>query len=87
MRSKNLELNQALAFDKLEEFVRQEEARGAELVRGSDFERALALLTVQRQTRSRIYSRTPSLGLAPIRLTVRCRPLASNAVLRPNPQN
>jgi hypothetical protein len=55
MRSKNLELNQALAFDKLEEFVRQEEARGAELVRGSD-ERALALLTVQRQTRSRIYS-------------------------------
>ena len=46
MRSKNLELNQALAFDKLEEFVRQEEARGAELVRGSDFERALALLTV-----------------------------------------
>jgi hypothetical protein len=56
MRSKNLELNQALAFDKLEEFVRQEEARGAELVRGSDFERALALLTVQRQTRSRIYS-------------------------------
>jgi hypothetical protein len=55
MRSKNLELNQALAFDKLEEFVRQEEASGAELVRGSDFERALALLTVQRQTRSRIY--------------------------------
>ena len=51
MRSKNLELNQALAFDKLEEFVRQEEARGAELVQGSDFERALALLTTQRRTR------------------------------------
>jgi hypothetical protein len=48
MRSTALELSQALAFDKLEEFVRQEEARGAELVQGSDFERALALLIIQR---------------------------------------
>jgi hypothetical protein len=62
MRSKNLELNQALAFDKLEEFVRQEEARGAELVQGSDFERALALLTIQRRTRSRIYSPNQASG-------------------------
>jgi hypothetical protein len=52
MRSTPLELSQALAFDKLEEFVRQEEARGAELVQGSDFERALALLIIQRRTRS-----------------------------------
>jgi hypothetical protein len=52
MRSRSLELNQALAFDKLEEFVRQEEARGAELVQGSDFERALALLITQRRTGS-----------------------------------
>jgi hypothetical protein len=72
MRSKNLELNQALAFDKLEEFVRQEEARGAELVRGSDFERALALLTVQRQTRSRIYSPNskPRIGSHPFNGTL-----------------
>ena len=72
MRSKNLELNQALAFDKLEEFVRQEEARGAELVRGSDFERALALLTVQRQTRSRIYSPNskPRISLHPFNGTL-----------------
>ena len=53
MRSRPLDLNQALAFDKLEQFVRQEEeARGAELNRGSDFERALALLITQRRTRS-----------------------------------
>jgi hypothetical protein len=55
MRSRPLELNQALAFDKLEEFVRQEEARGAELVQGSDFERALALLITQRRTNSIAY--------------------------------
>ena len=52
MRSRPLQLNQALALNKLEEFVRQEEARGAELAQGSDFERALALLTTQRRTRS-----------------------------------
>ena len=46
-----LELKEALALDKLEEFVRQEEARGAELVQGTDYERALALLTVQRRSR------------------------------------
>jgi hypothetical protein len=52
MRPRPLDLNQALASDKLEEFVRQEEARGAELVQGSDFERALALLITQRGSRS-----------------------------------
>jgi hypothetical protein len=51
MRPRPLDLNQALASDKLEEFVRQEEARGAELVQGSDFERALALLITQRGNR------------------------------------
>lgn len=50
-RSISLNLNQALALDKLEEFVRQEQARGAELVMGSDFERALALLITQRRIR------------------------------------
>jgi len=50
MRSRStLTLNQALAIDRLEEFVWQEEAFGAELVKGSDFERALALIITQRQ--------------------------------------
>jgi hypothetical protein len=52
MRSRPLNLEQALASDKLEEFVRQEEARGAELTKGSDYERALALLTTQRRAES-----------------------------------
>ena len=52
MRSRPLNLEQALASDKLEEFVRQEEARGAELTKGSDYERALALLTTQRRAKS-----------------------------------
>jgi hypothetical protein len=48
MRSRStLNLNQALAIDRLEEFVRQEEAFGAELAKGYDFERALALLITQ----------------------------------------
>jgi hypothetical protein len=51
VRSISLNLNQALALDKLEEFVRQEQDRGAELVMGSDFERALALLITQRRIR------------------------------------
>jgi hypothetical protein len=48
MTLRPLNLNQALAFDRLEEFVRQEEESGAELVKGSDFERALALLITRR---------------------------------------
>lgn len=51
MRSRSLNLNHALASDKLEEFVCQEQVHGAELVRGSDFERALALLVTQRRVR------------------------------------
>ena len=51
MRSISLNLNQALALDKLAEFVRQEQVRGAELVMGSDFERALALLITQHRIR------------------------------------
>jgi hypothetical protein len=45
-----LTLRQALASDRLAEFVRQAEARGAELASGSDFERALALLITQRRS-------------------------------------
>jgi len=47
----HLTLRAALAADRLEDFVRQEEARGVELGSGSDFERALALFLVQRGLR------------------------------------
>ena len=39
-----LTLREALASDRLDAFVRQEEASGVELVMGSDLERALALV-------------------------------------------
>ena len=45
-----LTLREALASDRLEDFVRQEEARGVELANGSDLERALALLITQRRS-------------------------------------
>ena len=48
MDGSRLTLRAALAADLLEDFVRQEEAHGVELEIGSDFERALALLLVQR---------------------------------------
>ena len=40
----NLRLSEALAADRLDDFVQQEVAMGAELVNGSELERALALL-------------------------------------------
>jgi hypothetical protein len=46
-----LTLRAALAANRLDDFVRQEEARGVELCSGSDFERALALFLVQRGLR------------------------------------
>jgi hypothetical protein len=48
MGRKQLTLREALASDLLDAFVEQEEARGAELTRGSDLERALALLVTIR---------------------------------------
>ncbi|MGH6737124.1 MAG: hypothetical protein ACRECX_13770 [Methyloceanibacter sp.] len=48
MNDQNLSLRAALAQDRLEDFVRQAEAYGVALDRGSEFERGLALLTVQR---------------------------------------
>jgi hypothetical protein len=42
-----LTLREALASDRLAEFVRQAEASGVELARGSELERALALLITQ----------------------------------------
>ena len=44
MRRNYLTLGEALASHRLDAFVRQEEARGVELVYGSELERALALL-------------------------------------------
>ena len=49
MGRKRLTLREALASDQLEDFVQQEEARGAELAKGSDLERALALLVTTRR--------------------------------------
>ena len=50
-----LTLREALASDRLEDFVRQEEARGGELANGSDLERALALLITQRRSEDRSF--------------------------------
>jgi hypothetical protein len=49
----DLTLREALAEDRLDDFVRQEEDRGAELANGSEFERALALLIAQRMSDTR----------------------------------
>jgi hypothetical protein len=49
----DLSLREALAEDRLDDFVRQEEDRGAELANGSEFERALALLVAQRMSDTR----------------------------------
>ena len=49
----NLTLREALAEDRLDDFVRQEEDRGVEFANGSDLERALALLITQRRLEAR----------------------------------
>jgi hypothetical protein len=55
----HLTLREALASDRLEAFVRQEEARGVELIMGSDLERALVLLVTIR------WSEKPKLASKP----------------------
>ena len=52
-----LTLREALASDRLDDFVGQEVIQGSELLRGSELERALALLVTQR--------RLPGRGLTP----------------------
>jgi hypothetical protein len=52
----DLTLRDALAENRLDDFVRQEEDRGVELANGSDLERALALLTIQRRTEDRSFT-------------------------------
>lgn len=49
MNEKQLTLRAALAQDRLEEYVRQAEARGVALDKGSEYERGLALLMVKRE--------------------------------------
>jgi hypothetical protein len=49
MEETRLSLRAALAQDRLEEFVRQAQAHGVTLDKGSDFERGLALLMVRRR--------------------------------------
>jgi len=56
MGYRRLTLREALASDRLEDFVRQEEARGVELANGSDLERALALLITQRRLENRSFT-------------------------------
>ena len=56
MGYRRLTLREALAADQLEDFVRQEEARGVELANGSDLERALALLITQRRLEDRSFT-------------------------------
>jgi hypothetical protein len=56
MGYRRLTLREALASDRLEDFVRQEEARGIELDNGSDLERALALLITQRRLEDRSFT-------------------------------
>jgi hypothetical protein len=49
-------LREALASDRLAKFVQQEEDRGVELARGSDLERALALLITQLRSEDRSFT-------------------------------
>lgn len=51
-----LSLRAALAQDRLEEFVWQAQARGLTLNRGSEYERGLALLMVQRRQENEAHS-------------------------------
>jgi hypothetical protein len=56
MGYRRLTLREALASDRLEDFVQQEEALGVELANGSDLERALALLITQRRSEDRSFT-------------------------------
>jgi hypothetical protein len=72
MDCSHLTLRAALAADRLEDFIRQEESRGVELGSGSELERALALLLVQRGLRQDPLS---AAGLGAARTLNRLEPL------------
>ena len=67
----HLTLREALASDRLEAFVREQQDDGAELATGSELERGLALLITQRRSLAAVvrlgHQRTPRGGLAPQR--------------------
>ena len=50
MGYRHVTFREAQASDRLDDVVRQAEARGVELTSGSDLERALALLITQRRS-------------------------------------
>ena len=52
MDAGKLTLREAVASDRLEDFIRQEVTHGVELSSGSELERALALLVTQRYLRN-----------------------------------
>ena len=56
MEEAQLSLREAVATNRLEDFVKQAEAHGVALRRGSEFERGLALLMLQRWRMRRQYS-------------------------------
>jgi len=64
----HLTLREALASDRLEAFVREQQDDGAELVTGSELERGLALLITQRRSLAAVgllgHQPTPRGGLA-----------------------
>jgi hypothetical protein len=49
MNQNKLTLREALASDRLEDFVGQEVSQGSELAKGSELERALGLLVTRRR--------------------------------------
>jgi hypothetical protein len=52
MDERKLTLREAVVSDRLEDFIRQEVTHGVELSKGSEFERALALLVTQHYSRN-----------------------------------
>ena len=74
----DLTLSEALAADRLDDFVRQEVAMGAELVNGSELERALALLITQHRRAEYRHSnlRAARMQLHKITQNIPCEPQA-----------
>ena len=68
MGRKQLTLREALASDRLDAFVREQQDDGAELATGSELERGLALLITQRRSLAAVgrlgHQPTPRGGLA-----------------------
>ena len=72
----DLTLSEALAADRLDDFVRQELAMGAELVSGSELERALALLITQHRRAGYRHSnhRVARMQLDKVARNISCEP-------------